>query len=141
MELSIPIIADTDYLSDYLARKKLARKITYSLLQDGMYVVTTAITASELYFGKYRRKWQEKRSNTLHALIASLTVIPFTLKHVKIYGEIRAHLVNEGMDIGFADTAIASIALVENIPLLTANFRHFDCVEGLVIRKYVHNDK
>ena len=122
MELSSPIIADT-------------------LLQDGMYVVTTAITASELYFGKYRRKWQEKRSNILHTLIASLTVIPFTIKHAKVYGKIRAYLVDEGIDIGFADTAIASIALVENIPLLTANFRHFDLVEGLVIRQYVHNDK
>ena len=141
MELSSPIIADTDYLSDYLAGTKLAKRFTYTLLQDGKFVVTTAITVSELYFGKYRRKWQEKRSKTLQTLITSLTVIPFALKHAEIYGEIRARLVDEGMDIGFADTAIASIALVENIPVLTANFKHFDRVRGLVTRNYVHNDK
>ena len=136
MELTRPIIADTDYLSDFLAGKTPAKKITFNLIKEEMFVVTTTITVSELYYGKYRRKWQERRSKTLEELITSLTVLPFTIEHVKKYGKIRASLIDNGLDIGFAGTAIASIAIIEELPLLTANVEHFNRVDGLKIRIY-----
>jgi len=58
MGLDQPIIADTNFLSDYLAGKITAKKEVHALLKEGLYVVTTVITVSELYFGSYRRKWQ-----------------------------------------------------------------------------------
>ncbi len=136
MELTRPIIADTDYLSDFLAGTTPAKKTTFKLIKEEMFVITTTITVSELYYGKYRRKWQERRSKILEELIISLTVLPFTIEHAKEYGKIRASLVDNGMDIGFADTAIASIAIIEDLPLLTANVDHFNRVDGLKIRIY-----
>ena len=136
MELNRPIIADTDYLSDYLAGKIAAKKTTFNLIKEEMFVVTTTITVSELYYGKYRRKWQERRFKTLEELISALTVLSFTIEHAKEYGKIRASLVDNGLDIGFADTAIASIAIAEDLPLLTANVEHFSRIEGLKIRIY-----
>ena len=137
MELTRPIIADTDYLSDFLAGNTMAKKTTFILIKEGIFVVTTTITASELYYGKYRRKWQERRSKTLDELLSVLTVLPFTIEHAKEYGKIRASLVDEGLDIGFADTAIASIAIIEDLPLLTANVEHFKRIKGLKIRIYM----
>jgi tRNA(fMet)-specific endonuclease VapC len=136
MELTRPIIADTDYLSDFLVGKTPAKKTTFNLIKEEMFIVTTTITVSELYYGMYRRRWQERRSKTLDELITSLTVLPFTLEHAKEYGKIRASLVDNGLDIGFADTAIASIAIIEDLPLLTANVKHFNRVDGLKIRIY-----
>ncbi len=136
MELTQPILADTDYLSDYLAGKTAAKKAMFALIKDEIFVVTTTITVSELYYGKFRRKWQEKRSKALEEIITALTVIPYTVEHAKEYGKIRASLVDRGRDIGFADTAIASIAIIEELPLLTANIDHFDRIEGLKLRNY-----
>ncbi len=136
MELTHPIIADTDYLSDYLAGTPSAKQATFHLLREDIYVVTTSISVSELYYGRYRRKWQEKRYTKLDTLISTLTVFPFALEHSKLYGELRAFLVDKGLDIGFADTAIASIALVEDLPVLTANVNHFNRVQDLQIKQY-----
>ncbi|MHA2248172.1 MAG: type II toxin-antitoxin system VapC family toxin [Candidatus Hodarchaeales archaeon] len=136
MELNRPIIADTDYLSDFLAGKTTAKKTTFNLIKEGRFVITTTITVSELYYGKYRRKWQERRSKTLEELISALAVLPFTIEHAKEYGKIRASLIDNGLDIGFADTAIASIAIIEDLSLLTANVEHFNRIEGLKIRIY-----
>jgi len=136
MELTQPIIADTDYLSDFLAGKTTAKKTTFNMLKEGLFVVTTAITVSELYYGRYRRKWHERRSKTLEDLLSALIVLPFTIQHAKEYGKIRASLVDKGLDIGFSDTAIASIAIIEDHPLLTANVEHFNRIEGLKIRIY-----
>ncbi|MFQ5979579.1 MAG: type II toxin-antitoxin system VapC family toxin [Candidatus Heimdallarchaeota archaeon] len=136
MELEKPIIADTNFLSDHLAGKKTARKMHKTLLKEGHYIITTVITVSELYFGKYRRRWQETRSRKLAELIASLQIIPFSTVHAIEYGRIRAFLADSGLDIGFADTAIAAIAKKENLPILTANIRHFERIEGIEIKLY-----
>ena len=136
MELTRPIIADTDYLSDYLAGKTNAKNATINIIKEEMFVVTTTITVSELYYGKYRRKWQERRSKALENFITALTVLSFAIEHAKEYGKIRANLVDNGLDIGFADAAIASIAIVEDLPLLTANIEHFNRIEGLKIKIY-----
>ncbi len=136
MELNQPIIVDTDYLSDYLVGTLPAKRATFQLLKEEMYIVTTTITVSELYYGRYRRKWQERRSMALETLISTLTVLPFAHEHTKQYGKLRAHLVDNGLDIGFVDTAIASIALVEDLPILTANVEHFNRIKGLILRNY-----
>ena len=140
MGLDQPIIVDTDFLSDYLAGANSAKKTMYDLLKEGMYIVTTVITASELYFGSYRRKWQQKRVQILEQLLSSLIVLPFTKDHTNEYGKLRALLVDQGIDIGFADTVIAAIAKIENIPVLTANIKHFERIEELTIRPYLHLD-
>ena len=102
--------------------------------------VTTVITVSELYFGSYRRKWQQKRVQLLEQLISSLKILPFTKDHTNEYGRLRALLVDQGSDIGFADTVIAAIAKIESIPVLTANMKHFERIEELMIRPYLHSD-
>ncbi len=105
-------------------------------MKEGLFVVTTTLTVSELFYGKYRRKWQKRRSKALEELISALIVLPFTIQHAKEYGKIRASLVDKGLDIGFADTALVSIAIIEDHPLLTANVEHFNRIEGLKIRIY-----
>lgn len=107
-----------------------------NLLKEGYYVVTTVITVAELFFGKYRRQWQEKRSRKLEELIASLEVIPFLPSHAKEYGQIRASLVKKGLDIGFADAAIAAIAKIEDFPVITGNLRHFERIKDVKIQPY-----
>jgi len=136
MELERPILADTDFLSDHLAGTSKAKKAIHGLLSEGFHIASTVITVSELFFGRYRRKWKQRRSERLEELVASLMVIPFTTEHAREYGRIRADLVDRGLDIGFADTAIAAIARREDLTVLTGNIDHFQRIEGLTVRVY-----
>jgi predicted nucleic acid-binding protein len=43
---------------------------------------------------------------------------------------------NSGLDIGFADTVIASIIIEQKALLLTTNIEHFNRIENLNIIEY-----
>ena len=131
-----PVIADTNFLSDVLAGKSSARKNLTKLISDGYYIITTVITTSELFYGAKRRKWQESRVLKLSDFIHSLQVLDFTLEHSEIFGSLRAELIDAGQDIGFADTAIAAIAISFDFPIITANVKHFERIQNLRIIPY-----
>ncbi|MGC9781295.1 MAG: type II toxin-antitoxin system VapC family toxin [Candidatus Heimdallarchaeota archaeon] len=131
-----PVIADTNFLSDILAGKSSAKKALTEIITDGYYIITTVITTSELFFGAKRRNWQETRVVKLEEFIDSLQVLDFTLEHSKIFGSLRAELVDVGQDIGFADTAIAAIALSLDLPIISANVKHFKRIQNLKIVPY-----
>lgn len=132
-----PLIADTNFLSDVLAGKSSARKALTQLISEGYYVITTVITTSELFYGAKRRNWEDARMIKLGDFIYSLQVLDFTLEHSEIFGSLRAQLVDAGQDIGFADTAIAAIALSLDFPILTANIKHFERITNLKIIPYI----
>ena len=133
MELT-PIITDTDFISDFLVGKAKAESIFKELLLNNQVIISTSITVGELYYGKNRRKWQEKRSVALDNFLSLLTIISFGKEHTVEYGKIRANLVDKGTDIGFADCAIAAISRVENVPILTGNYEHFMRIDGITAK-------
>jgi hypothetical protein len=47
------------------------------------------------------------------------------------YADVRQKLARKGVSIGMVDSLIAGIALVNNLPVLTRNRKHFENVEGL----------
>jgi tRNA(fMet)-specific endonuclease VapC len=57
--------------------------------------------------------------------------LPFDDQSAIIYGQIRAQLVASGTPIGPNDLLIASIALANNLILVTHNTREFSRVEDL----------
>jgi tRNA(fMet)-specific endonuclease VapC len=57
--------------------------------------------------------------------------LPFDDQSALIYGQIRAQLAASGTPIGPNDLLIASIALANNLILVTHNTREFSRVEGL----------
>jgi predicted nucleic acid-binding protein len=48
-----------------------------------------------------------------------------------ITSDVRQKLARRGVSIGMADSLIAGIALVNNLPVLTRNRKHFENVKGL----------
>lgn len=135
MELT-PIIADTDFISDYLVGKEKTKNNMKELLMSHQIIISTSITVGELYFGKNRRNWQEKRTKSLDKFISLLNIVSFEKQHAIEYGKLRANLIDKGEDIGFTDTANAAIAKIENIPILTGNINHFNRIEGLQVEEY-----
>ena len=54
----------------------------------------------------------------------------------RAYGNLVARLQRTGRSIGTMDTLIAATAILHDVPLLTANERHFSSVPGLRVLSY-----
>jgi predicted nucleic acid-binding protein len=64
-------------------------------------------------------------------LVAAIPVLPLDREAATRAAVVRQRLARKGVPIGMADSLIAGIALVNNLPLLTRNRKHFENVEGL----------
>lgn len=120
------ILADTDVLIDYLSdiepvASQVTAHITAEILQ------TTAITCFELLSGA----GENKRGDSARRLVAAISILPLDQAAAVRAATLRRQLEGEGFSIGMADSLIAGIALVNELPLLTRNRKHFEKIEGL----------
>lgn len=120
------IIADTDVLIVYLAgTQPTADQVRTYAESDGLR--TSAITCFELLSGAR----EGKRGDRARRLVAAIPVLPLDRDAATRAAAVRQQLARSGVSMGMADSLIAGIALVNNLPLLTRNRKHFEHVEGL----------
>lgn len=131
MELTKQVIVDTDFLSFYLKGDLMTKKYVEDMIMNGYLFTTTSITSSELLFGAYKKEWKKARIEVLKLFLEKIGVIAFNYKHSLRYGKLRATMIKRGTEIGFADTAIASICIEEAKPLFTFNKKHFKEIKQL----------
>ena len=120
------IIADTDVLIDYLAGSQPATdQVSAYAESDGLQ--TSAVTCYELLSGARYGKHGE----AVRRLVGAIPVLPLDREAATRAADVRQRLARGGVSIGMADSLIAGIALVNGLPLLTRNRKHFENVEGL----------
>jgi tRNA(fMet)-specific endonuclease VapC len=120
------IIADTDVLIDYLAgTQPVADQVRAYAESDSLQ--TSAITCFELLSGAR----DGKRGDRVRRLVAAIPVLPLDREAATRAAAVRQRLARSGVSIGMADSLIAGIALVNSLPLLTRNRKHFEHIEGL----------
>jgi tRNA(fMet)-specific endonuclease VapC len=120
------ILADTDVLIDYLAGTQPAADQVMAYAESDS-LQTSAITCFELLSGA----WEGKRGDRVRRLVAAIPVLALNREAAARAAAVRQRLARSGVSIGMADSLIAGIALVNGLPLLTRNRRHFENVEGL----------
>ncbi|AFZ45099.1 PilT protein domain protein [Halothece sp. PCC 7418] len=123
-------LLDTNACIQYLnsTNHRIAEKLA-SLSPDDIFLCD--IVKFELYYGAYRSAKQEDNLVTLGIFFDEFTSLPFDGKLAQICGYIRDHLNRKGTPIGVYDLQIASIALANNLVLVTHNLTEFSRVEGL----------
>ena len=131
MEIDKFIICDTDFLSSWMKGENFVKNYLELVLSTEHNIATTSITTSEIYYGAFINKWTKKRIEKVEYFLSSIKVFSYNFKHSKKYGELRSNLKNSGQEIGFSDTAIASICLVERCKLISFNLKHFKRINGL----------
>jgi tRNA(fMet)-specific endonuclease VapC len=120
------IIADTDVLIDYLAgTQPTADQVKAYIESDGLQ--TSAITCFELLSGAR----EGKRGDRVRRMMAAIPVLPLDREAAERSAAVRQQLARSGASIGMADSLIAGIALVNGLPLMTRNRKHFENVQGL----------
>jgi len=92
--------------------------------KNQQYVST--ITISEIVYGAEKSNRPDFHLNNLETvLLPAVNIISFDSKAAYVCGRIRAELEKRGTPLDLADLEIASIAIANNLILVTNNLRHF----------------
>ena len=73
---------------------------------------------------------------TAETFIKSLTVLPLSDRTLKKFGQLKAQLRKVGTPVADFDLLIASVALTEDLILVTNNTRHYQRIEELKLENW-----
>ena len=92
---------------------------------------TSTVCLCELYAGAFKHGL-ERDFRLIDWLVSKMPCLPFD-NSVITYGRIRAELESKGERLDNMDLLLASIALDNNLILITGNRKHFDRIPGLML--------
>lgn len=95
-----------------------------------------SIVKAELIFGAYNSTIKEQNIEKLKLLFKYFHSFTFDDKCSEIYADIRAQLGKKGTPIGSNDLLIATIALANDLTLVTHNTREFGRVQNLKLEDW-----
>lgn len=102
-------------------------------------VVTTWITAAELYYGAARSKAPENNRALATSFLATLPVLGLDEGSVQLFGEAKALLERQGQRLADADLFIGAIAVTQGAIVVTGNTRHYERIPGLTIENWIRD--
>lgn len=126
-------LLDSDHCIAIL-RKKLDLRERVSPDEE---LATTAISVAELTHGANRSIHREDNLARLEVLLSALIILPFDEAAARRFGILKAELEKRGEPLDDLDLQIASIALENNLPLVTNNTRHFNRLNGLRLANWL----
>ena len=91
----------------------------------------TAISVGELVHGATKSQRATDNLARLDVLLAALTILPYDEWCARHFGQLKAQLEQTGELISDLDLQIASIALDQNVALVTHNQKHFSRLTNL----------
>lgn len=94
-------------------------------------IAVCSVVKAELFYGACRSNSPKRTLERQQTFLARFTSLPFEDESALLAGQIRAKLASAGTPIGSYDLQIASIALANNLAVVTHNTREFERVEGL----------
>lgn len=123
-------LLDTNTCIGYLNGRSIGvlRRLQALFSQD---VAVCSVVKAELFYGSMRSNNPARSLAQQQDFLNRFISLPFDDQSAVIYGQIRAQLAASGTPIGPNDLLIASIALANNLILVTHNTREFSRVEGL----------
>lgn len=101
----------------------------------------SAITLAEILYGieKSPHRKQERRSK-IEQIRALLDIYAFNQAAAGEYAIVRAQLERQGLPISERDVQIASIALANDLTVITHNVKEFERVKDLVVQDWADQE-
>ncbi len=100
-------------------------------------VLTTWITAAELYFGAAISNAPEKNRETVRTFLDTLDVLGLDSASSQIFGEAKTMLRRAGIGLADADLFIGAIAVSRTAIVVTGNQRHYERIPGLIQENWI----
>ncbi|MGL6136680.1 MAG: type II toxin-antitoxin system tRNA(fMet)-specific endonuclease VapC [Planktothrix sp.] len=128
-------ILDTNVCIIYLKARNLnlKQKLESVAIQE---IVVCSIVKAELCFGAMKSANPERNFALQQAFLEQFVSLSFDDLAATTFGVIRSQLEIKGTPIGAYDLQIASIALANNLTLVTHNIQEFRRVDGLQVEDW-----
>lgn len=134
-------LLDTNVLSE--AVKTHPDKLVMDMLQENASEIATAsLVWHELQYG-YRRLPKSRKREIIVAflndvVLPAIPILPYDDKAAELHAEERARMSLSGITLPFVDGQIASIAVVNNLILVTRNISDFKKFKNIKLENW-HN--
>ena len=129
---------DTDTITN-IVKPRPSQNLLAKLanVSKGQQYIST-ITISEIVYGAEKSQRPEYHLNNLESiLLPAVNVVGFDTKAAYVCGRIRAELEKRGTPLDLADLEIASIAIANNLTLISNNVRYFKRVPLLQFENWL----
>jgi tRNA(fMet)-specific endonuclease VapC len=100
-------------------------------------IAISFITLSELYYGAFKSLKFDSNILKIKDLLTKIELIESSSEISCKFGEIKYNQKKIGKTIDDADIFIASVALVNNLTLVTNNIKHFENIENLKLENWI----
>ena len=125
-------LLDTNIVSEIM-RLQPDSKVVGKLLQYENLCAISSTTWNELLFGVNRLPAGKKRDYYFDCIVddiqSQFEIIPYDNHAAWIQADIQARLLENGSPVEFDYTQIASIAVSNNMILVTRNTKHFEAIQ------------
>lgn len=132
------ILPDNNVFSEVI--KPIANRNVLNKYYQNVARIGLAITVwHELLYGEKNMPVGKRRNEVHEFLMTEVSGLPlyeYTLECAEVHAQIRADCRKKGKTLGFADSQIASIALVNDAVLVTRNVDDFKDIDGLMIENW-----
>ena len=129
---------DTDTITNLLKRapsQQLLKKLS-GLAPERQHIST--ITVYEIVYGAHKsERKQHHLRNLQEVLLPSVRLVGFDAAAAFVCGALRAELEATGLPLPLADLQVASIAIANELVLITGNVRHFARVKRLKVDNWM----
>ena len=129
---------DTDTITNLLKKQPSEELITRLQSLSFIEQFISTITIGEIVYGAYKSHNPERHIDNLNnILLPSVNIISFSIEEAFQYGKIRAELEKKGVSLFHTDIQIASIAITNNLILITGNIKHFNKIKKLKVENWL----
>ena len=131
-------LLDTNVCIKYLNGRSanIRQKVTFHGSQE---ILLCSIVKSELFYGAMKSNNPQKTLAHQYQFVNRFQSIPFDDNSAEVYSQIRSDLERRGTPIGPNDLLIASMAIANDLILVTHNTREFGRIRDLNIEDWEAN--
>ncbi|WP_414573397.1 type II toxin-antitoxin system VapC family toxin [Nostoc sp. CCY 9925] len=140
--MSLNYLLDTNILSE-AKRPHPNEKVMENLRLYRQETATAILVIHEMLYGCFRLPTSKKRQDIEdyinNVILAEIPLFDYDLKSAQYHAQERARLSKIGKNPGFIDGQIASIAVTNNLILVTNNVADFQDFDGINIENWFIN--
>jgi tRNA(fMet)-specific endonuclease VapC len=127
-------LLDTDICSAHMRRPG---GLAHRFIQHSGRLFLSTVSLAELYSGAYRVTQSGPLLDAIGDLLADVVVLAFDARCAQQFGQIRGHLLKQGIAIPTADLMIASTAIAQDLTLVTHNASDYRHIFGLRLEDWL----
>ncbi|MFO0976497.1 MAG: type II toxin-antitoxin system VapC family toxin [Planctomycetaceae bacterium] len=130
-------LLDTNICSAHL---KHPGAVAHRMLQYSGRLHTSTIVLGELLAWAYRRPNPEVLLDKIQLeLLSDIIVLDYDIACAERFGQLRGTLLQQGISVSTVDLMIASVAITNNLVLVTNNTRDFANIPGLQLEDWLNS--